>query len=170
MQAAQPCNMSYLVVCPRREIVILDIGRKASLHAPGCLPGNMAAADAGGLPHASCRKREQAMRSGEPKSHNAFIRDHQRSMVREWCEYGFLASLAPLRPAASAAADTQIEWRPLGPHGNRCTSPIPGHMQVDGSPAPKLLAQHLNSAEPVEGGFQLGGLPAFDRVWVQASS
>jgi hypothetical protein len=40
-------------------------------------------------------------------------------------------------------------------------------METAGSPAPKLLAQHLAEAEVIKGGFRLGSLPAFDRAWVQ---
>ncbi|KAL4439465.1 hypothetical protein ABPG77_008794 [Micractinium sp. CCAP 211/92] len=42
-------------------------------------------------------------------------------------------------------------------------------MLVEGSPAPKLLAQHLGAAQRCEGGFRLDGLPVFDRSHVQGT-
>lgn len=36
-------------------------------------------------------------------------------------------------------------------------------------PALKLLVSQLDELSQVEGGYQLGALPHFDRVWVQAS-
>lgn len=40
-------------------------------------------------------------------------------------------------------------------------------MLAEGSPAPKLLAQHLSAAQRCEAGFRLEGLPVFDRSHVQ---
>lgn len=62
----------------------------------------------------------------------------------------------------------------LLPASNGTRSPLSdcwkGLMEVAGSTAaPKLLAQHISSSTPVEGGFRLASLPVFDRVWCQAS-
>ena len=74
---------------------------------------------------------------------------HSGSTAGRQSQFGIKKIAAPSASTAS-----------LHPH-------LKARMDLEAPCAPKLLAQHLTSAKPVEGGFQLGGLPVFDRVWVQ---